>query len=57
MKSRVLVRAKVRLTPAPPSSRRYDRARKLKLKRTTVTATLEVTIGKTKLTKKVVLRR
>jgi len=57
VKSRVLARTRIRLTAGATELAALRPARKLKLKRTTVTATLEVAIGKTKLTKKVVLRR
>ena len=54
VKSRVLVRGTFRLHAGATQLATLRPARKLKLKRTTVTATLEVTIGRTKFTKKVV---
>ena len=54
-KSRVLARAKFRLTGGETELATLRPSRKLK--RATARATLEVTIGKTKLTKRVVLRR
>jgi hypothetical protein len=54
-RSRVLARARFRLTGGATELATLRASRKLK--RATVKATLEVKIGKTKLTKRVVLRR
>ena len=55
--SRVLARGTVRLTANATKRVTFKPSGNLRLKRATVTATLEVTAGTTKLTKRVVLRR